>query len=72
MPRFLTGDELGNIKAFKYVPSSRAESKVTVTTLYNGSGKGKERAVQKLAITPTSGDGPLVRQVPTRPRSYTY
>src|SRR5580692_7360662 len=65
MPRFLTGDELGNIKAFKYVPSSGAESKVTVTTLYDGSGKGKERAVQKLAITPTSGDGPLVRQANT-------
>ncbi len=65
MSRFLTGDELGNIKSFKYVPSSTAESNVTVSTLYDGSGKGKERAVQKLA-TSTSGDGPLVRQSPSR------
>jgi hypothetical protein len=65
MSRFFTGDELGNIKSFKYVPSSTADSNVTVSTLYDGSGKGKERAVQKLA-TSTSGDGPLVRQSPSR------
>ena len=60
MPRFLTGDELGNIKSLKYVPSSRADSKVTVTTLFNGSVKGKERAAQKLAVS-TPGDGLVVR-----------
>jgi ribosome biogenesis protein NSA1 len=60
MPRFLTGDELGNIKSLKYLPSSRADSKVTVTTLFNGSVKGKERAAQKLAVS-TLGDGPVVR-----------
>jgi ribosome biogenesis protein NSA1 len=67
MPRFLAGDELGNIKSFKYAPSSKAESRVTVATLYDGSGKGKERAVQKLAVH-SSGDGhgPLVRQVNPR------
>lgn len=62
MPQFLTGDELGNIKSFKYAPSSKAESKVTIATLYGGSGKGKERAVQKLAVH-SLGDDPLVRQV---------
>ena len=60
MPRFFTGDELGNVKSFMYAPSSTAESKVTITTLYDASGKGKGCAVQKLAIH-TSGDGPIVR-----------
>jgi hypothetical protein len=54
MPRFFSGDELGNIKALNYLP---AESKVTVETLYDGSGKGKHRAVQKMAV---STDGQLV------------
>ena len=61
--RFLTGDQLGNIKSFNYIPSSTAQSKVTVSTLYDGGDKGKERAVQKLAVQ-TSADGPLVRQSP--------
>lgn len=54
MPRFFSGDELGNIKALTYLPAS----KVTVETLYDGSGKGKHRAVQKMAV---STDGQLVR-----------
>ncbi len=63
--RFFTGDQLGNIKSFNYIPSSTAQSKVTISTLYDGSDKGKERAVQKLAIQ-TSPDGPpVVRQIPT-------
>lgn len=71
MPRFVTGDELGNIKSFNYVPSSTAQSKVAVSTLYDGADKGKQRAVQKLAVH-TSGDGgPLVRQSPTWPSSRT-
>ena len=61
--RFLTGDQLGNIKSVIYIPSTTAQSKVTVSTLYDGSEKGKERAVQKLTIQ-TSADGPLVRQSP--------
>ena len=60
MPRFFTGDELGNVKSFMYAPSSTAESKSAITTLYDESGKGKECAVQKLAIH-TSGDGPIIR-----------
>ncbi|KAN0140840.1 WD40-repeat-containing domain protein [Lactarius tabidus] len=54
MPRFFSGDELGNIKALTYLS---AESKVTVETLYDGSGKGKHRAVQKMAV---STDGQLL------------
>ena len=65
--RFLTGDQLGNIRSFNYTPTSTAQSKVTVSTLYDGSDKGKERAVQKLAVQ-SSADGPLVRQS-TRGRS---
>lgn len=61
--QFLTGDQRGNIKSFNYVPSSTAQSKVTVSTVYDGGDKGKERAVQKLAVL-TSADGPLVRQFP--------
>lgn len=63
MPRFLIGDQLGNLKTFNYLPSSTAHSNVTVNTLYDGSDKGKRHAVQKLTIQ-TSGDGPLVRQSP--------
>ena len=71
MPRFVTGDELGNIKSFNYQPSSTAQSKVTVSTLYDGTDKGKQRAVQKLAIH-ASGDGPLVRQSAQEPFSHTH
>jgi ribosome biogenesis protein NSA1 len=60
MSRFFTGDELGNVKSFKYAPSSTVESKVT--TLHDGSAKGKDHAVQRLAID-TSGDSPTVRSV---------
>jgi ribosome biogenesis protein NSA1 len=63
MPRFLIGDQLGNLKSFNYLPSSTAHSKVTVSTLYDGSDKGKRLAVQKLAIQ-ASEDAPLVRQSP--------
>ncbi len=61
MPRFFSGDELGNIKALTYLPASKADSKVTVVTLYDGSGKGKHRAVQKLAVSTSPTDGQLVR-----------
>jgi ribosome biogenesis protein NSA1 len=56
MPRFLTGDDLGNIKSFNYLSSSN----VSVSTLYDATDNPKQRAVQKLAIQ-TSADGPLVR-----------
>ncbi|KAH9180761.1 hypothetical protein EDB89DRAFT_2122170 [Lactarius sanguifluus] len=57
MPRFFSGDELGNIKALTYLPASKADSKVTVVTLYDGSGKGKHRAVQKIAVSTSPTDG---------------
>jgi hypothetical protein len=67
--QFLTGDRLGNIKSINYIPSSTGQSKVTVSTLYDGGDKGKERAVQKLAVL-TSADGPFVRQSPRRISSH--
>jgi ribosome biogenesis protein NSA1 len=57
MPRFVSGDELGNIKALTYKPDSKA----TVVTFYDGSGKGKHRAVQKIALSTSPTDGQLVR-----------
>ncbi|KAI0273394.1 hypothetical protein BC834DRAFT_928522 [Gloeopeniophorella convolvens] len=59
MPRFLTGDELGNIKALQVAAPSKQDPKSTVTTLYDGSEKGKAHAVQKMAIW-TSETGPLL------------
>jgi hypothetical protein len=56
MPRFFSGDELGNIKALTYLPAS----KVTVVTLHDGGGKGKHRAVQKIAVSTAPTDGQLV------------
>lgn len=60
MPRFFSGDELGNIKALTYLPASKADSKLTVATLYDGSGKGKHRAVQKIAVSTSPTDGQLL------------
>ncbi|KAF8268881.1 hypothetical protein EI94DRAFT_1771451 [Lactarius quietus] len=60
MPRFFSGDELGNIKALSYLPASKADSKVTLTTLYDGSDKGKRRAVQKMAVSTSPTDGQLL------------
>lgn len=57
MPRFFSGDELGNIKALTY---SKADPKVSVVTLYDGSGKGKQRAVQKIAASTSPTDGQLL------------
>ena len=71
MPRFFNGDELGNVKSFKYALSSTAESEATITTLYDGSGKGKECAVQKFAIH-TSGDAPIVCYQPARALPHTH
>jgi hypothetical protein len=60
MPRFLSGDELGYIKSLDYLPSSRADSNVTVSTLYDARGERTPRAVQKMAIS-ISSDSHLVR-----------
>ncbi|KAI0064617.1 hypothetical protein BV25DRAFT_1781958, partial [Artomyces pyxidatus] len=47
MPRFLTGDELGNIKSFRYSPS---DGKSDVATLRDGSETGKLRSVQRMTV----------------------
>lgn len=58
MPRFLTGDELGNIKSVRYTPDvAEGEAKSAIKTLYNGKSSG----VQVLAITPRPGGSQSVR-----------
>lgn len=48
MARFLTGDELGNIKSLTY--TSVDGHKTEVQTLYDGSGSGKNKSIQALAV----------------------
>ncbi|KAA1469473.1 hypothetical protein DENSPDRAFT_878950 [Dentipellis sp. KUC8613] len=58
MPRFLAGDELGNIKSLKYNPAQKpGEAKAEVSTIYEGSEGGKEKAIQALAV---SADGAMI------------
>jgi len=54
MPRFLTGDELGNIKSLRCTTSSKpVDTKVDVYTLFDGSKTGREKAVQALTVVPS-------------------
>ncbi|KAG9318436.1 hypothetical protein JVU11DRAFT_527 [Chiua virens] len=53
MPRFLTGDELGNIKSVSYDPNALPEHKLSLKTLHDGTSNGRTRGVQKLAISGT-------------------
>ena len=62
MPRFFSGDELGNIKALTY---SKVDPKVNVVTLYDGSSRGKHRAVQKIAVSTAPTDGQLLVRLQT-------
>lgn len=59
MSRFITGDELGNIKVIKY--SADAEPKTELKTVHDGSATGKLKTVQRLAIASTSNGPKLVR-----------
>ncbi|KAF8136311.1 WD40-repeat-containing domain protein [Boletus edulis] len=54
MPRFLTGDELGNIKSFSYDPDASPENKLLLKTLHNGTLAGRAQGIQKLAMTTSS------------------
>ncbi|TFY83897.1 hypothetical protein EWM64_g114 [Hericium alpestre] len=57
MPRFLAGDELGNIKSLTCTYSEKAgETKAKVTTLYDGTESGKDRSIQAMSVAP---DGTL-------------
>ncbi|TFY66144.1 hypothetical protein EVG20_g4943 [Dentipellis fragilis] len=58
MPRFLAGDELGNIKSLKYIAAEKpGETKAEVSTIYDGSEGGKEKAIQALSV---SADGAMI------------
>ncbi|KAG2077828.1 WD40 repeat-like protein [Suillus decipiens] len=50
MPRFLVGDELGNIKSVGYNPASQEEIKPVLKTLHDGTVTGRSKGIQKLAL----------------------
>jgi ribosome biogenesis protein NSA1 len=51
MPRFLTGDELGNIKAIRYSPDAAPDATNTESKLlYGGITGGSSKGVQKLGV----------------------
>lgn len=58
MPRFLTGDELGNIKSLRHSPG---ENKIEVKTIHNGMANDRPNSIDALAITSYSGSSKLVR-----------
>ncbi|KAG1891493.1 hypothetical protein F4604DRAFT_1706677 [Suillus subluteus] len=51
MPRFLVGDELGNIKSVGYNPASQEESTLDLKTLHDGTATGRTKGIQKLALS---------------------
>lgn len=59
MPRFITGDELGNIKALQYSPEK--EIKVDLRTIYDGSSSGKIKGIQALSVSSSPSGEKLVR-----------
>jgi ribosome biogenesis protein NSA1 len=61
MPRFLVGDELGNIKSIKYDPASQETSKSVLKTLHDGTATGRTKGIQKLALNSAAGEKSLVR-----------
>ncbi|KAI6109856.1 hypothetical protein F5141DRAFT_1277935 [Pisolithus sp. B1] len=61
MPRFLVGDELGSIKSVTYDEKARPDSKSQLRTLYDGTGSGRTRGIQRLAIS-SRDDDTLVRR----------
>ncbi|KAG1756299.1 uncharacterized protein EDB91DRAFT_1091781 [Suillus paluster] len=50
MPRFLVGDELGNIKSVQYNPVLQEESQPVLNTLHDGTDTGRRKGIQKLAL----------------------
>ncbi|KAF8077995.1 hypothetical protein FPV67DRAFT_1402757 [Lyophyllum atratum] len=56
MPRFLAGDELGNIKSVCYSSDAGGETKTATKTLHNGA----SCAVQVLAVGPSSAGSQLL------------
>ena len=64
MPRFLTGDELGNIKSLRYTGNN-----TELETIHDGLSTGKLKSIQALSVTSTSEpDGTrLVRNIHSIP-----
>jgi len=60
MPRFLVGDELGNIKSLQYSPVSQETQKSVLKTLHDGTSTGRTKGIQKLALS-NAGEKSLVR-----------
>ncbi|THH13434.1 hypothetical protein EW146_g6788 [Bondarzewia mesenterica] len=58
MPRFLTGDELGNIKSLKYTVLDAP--KAEISTLYTRSESGKEKCIQALTVAPSSQEKKII------------
>ena len=56
MPRFLTGDELGNIKSLRH-----HESNSELKTIHDGSSTGKLKGIQALSMASASDGSKLVR-----------
>ncbi|KAG0705156.1 hypothetical protein DFH29DRAFT_800670 [Suillus ampliporus] len=50
MPRFLVGDELGNIKSVQYNPASQEEPKPVLKTLHDGSVTGRTKGHPKTRV----------------------
>lgn len=56
MPRFLTGDELGNVKTLRYSPDAPKDTaKVEGKTIHKGNAENPVKAIQKLALLSASG-----------------
>ncbi|KAI6028356.1 hypothetical protein F5J12DRAFT_715033 [Pisolithus orientalis] len=60
MPRFLVGDELGSIKAVTYDAKVPSDSKTQLKTLYDGTGSGRSRGIQRLAVITGTEDDTLM------------
>ncbi|KAI6039029.1 hypothetical protein EDC04DRAFT_2879742 [Pisolithus marmoratus] len=56
MPRFLVGDELGSIKSVTYDAKAHSDSKIQLKTLYDGTGSGRTRGIQRLAVNDRRDD----------------
>lgn len=62
MPRFFTGDELGNIKSLRYT-----EDKLELNMIYDGSSADKLKSIQALSTTFISNGSRLVRNIYSPP-----
>ena len=64
MPRFLTGDELGNIKALQYSSNNNTKGALRLRILYDGSNSGRTKGIQALSISSSPSGEKMVRNSP--------